>query len=154
MVKLVEGDTTPEFSAFFSIYGFLWGQKENWDKSIDVTHVDVPSLECSLLRADDQGMVTQTEFRFLNIDRLPGPFKKLLNATPRLLIRDQYGEADRFLEECSRVVSGDDTVGSLDQSPKSAASGPPSAPPRRHIDMLLLGQPGIGKFFHFQLRSR
>ena len=125
--KLHEGDHSEHFE-WALLHRYLWGSTQHWADLIDQMILDIPSQYRSLVNHNDQKMEIQMPVQFLNISRVPGfhnPQFLEMNGkgSGRLFIREVYRELDRFLPD--------------DQSSPNNS--------RRYTDMLILGQPGIGK---------
>ena len=125
--KLREGDHSEHFE-WALLHRYLWGSTQHWADLIDQMILDVPSQYRSLVNHNDQKMEIQMPVQFLNISRVPSfhnPQFLEMNGkgSGRLFIREVYRELDRFLPD--------------------GQSSPSSS--HRYTDMLILGQPGIGK---------
>ena len=125
--KLHEGDHSEHFE-WALLHRYLWGSTQQWADLIDQTILDVPSQYRSLTNTNDQTVEIKTPVQFLNISRVPGLYyPRFLGmscmGSGRLLIREVYRELDRFLSDSQ-------------SSPNNS---------HHYTDILVLGQPGIGK---------
>ncbi|KAL5525449.1 SQS1_6 [Sanghuangporus sanghuang] len=136
VVPLDENETNSEHRLSFLLYSNFW-RKGNLEQMIRkephlVPDVDLSSFPDSYgmsFESDDLDHPTTVEAKFLDLAELPGWSSELAEVfVTKILIRKEYEELDEFL---NKLIHSDD----------EAKTG--------RKDVLLIGQPGIGKTVYF-----